>query len=417
MGITLQTDHETRIKQCTLPYSRQHIFQEDIQAVIEILRSDWLTQGPAIEAFERKLAEYLGAACAVACSSGTAALHLAMLALRIGPDDAIVTSPNAFLADANCARYVGADVKFADIDPETGLMDPESLSEVFLNDRENKIKAVIPVHFAGQSCDLPKICEIAKSHGAWVIDDACHALGATFNFQNRVYRPGDSIYSDMTVFSFHPVKHVAMGEGGAITTGNPEFAWRLRRLRSHGMRKDNFAEKEMALSSDGETNPWYYEMKELGFNYRVTDLQAALGLSQMNHLAWSLNERNRIARTYGKLISETFLPDTVRSLQLREDVSHAYHLFVMQIDFDHFGVTRASVMNRLRKAGIGTQVHYIPIHLQPYYRSLYDCGEGDFPNSELYYSRALSLPMYPDLTDDDCRRVISELNKALTGEN
>ncbi len=414
MQLTLSS-YKTDSAQQFIPYGRQHITENDIEAVVRVLRSDFLTQGPAIERFEKSLAEYAGAPEAVACANGTAALHLAMLALRIGQGDIVVTTPNTFLADANCARYVDADITFADIDPETGLMDPESLAEVLSKDKDGNIKAVIPVHFAGQPCDLPAIYQAAKKHGAWVIDDACHALGGSYRCENRDYRLGGTPHSDMTVFSFHPVKHVAMGEGGAVTTANTGLAKRLRRFRNHGMQREEFVEKNMAKTSGG-MNPWYYEMQELGFNYRLTEIQAALGTSQLQRLSWSLTERARIARTYDDLIVAGFPDRSVTPLQGRVNIAHAYHLYVVQIDFDFYKISRAEVMNQLRQSGIGTQVHYIPIHLQPYYRALYDTGEGDFPNAENYYSRALSLPMYPDLTDEDCQRIIAELKAALEGE-
>ncbi len=396
-----------------LPYGRQHVWDEDIQAVETVLRSDWLTQGPTIPAFEKKLEEYIRAHQAVACANGTAALHLAMLALGVGEGDEIVTTPNTFLSSANCARFVGAEVRFADIDAATGLMDPASLSDVLDSDHKKKIKVVIPVHFAGQPVELPKIQSLAKAHGAWVVDDACHALGAEYEYEKQTYRVGGSPHSDMTVFSFHPVKHVAMGEGGAIATYNSDLAGRLRCFRNNGMQKEDFVYQEMGLAPDGKANPWYYEMHELGFNYRLTDMQAALGISQLWRLPWSLERRGRIASLYHQLISDSFENDAVRPLTLLPNRKHAYHLFVVQIDFERFGVNRAAVMNYLKEAGIGTQVHYIPIHLQPYYRKRYGTALGDFPQAEQYYAKALSLPMYPDLTEADCQRVIRALKAAL----
>ncbi len=396
-----------------LPYGRQHITDDDIQAVVAVLKSDWLTQGPAIPAFEKKLGEFIGAPETVACSSGTAALHLAMLALGLRESDEIVTTPNTFLSSANCARLVGAEVRFVDIDAATGLMDVDSLARVLEADAEKKIKAVIPVHFAGQPADLPQIYSLAKAHRAWVVDDACHAIGAEYEYENKAYRLGGSPHSDMTAFSFHPVKHVAIGEGGVITTANAELVRRMRRFRNHGMQKEDFAEREMALSPDRSVNPWYYEMQEIGFNYRLTDIQAALGMSQLTRLPWSLERRSRIASLYRELIGRSFDSNTVRPLTVLPNRKHAYHLFVVQINFERFGIGRAAVMNRLRQAGIGTQVHYIPVHLQPYYRKRYGTGPGDFPQAERYYVRALSLPMYPDLTEADCQRIIRALKAAL----
>ena len=408
----LETSTRTNVR--FLPYGRQHVTEADIEAVVKVLRSDWLTQGPSIPAFENKLAKSVEASHAVACANGTAASHLAILALGIGPGDEVVTSPNTFLSSANCARFVGAEVRFADIDASTGLIDLKSLKNVLSADTEHKIKAVIPVHFAGQPTDLPTIHSLAEEHGARIVDDACHAIGACYEHNGRNYKIGGNPHADMTVFSFHPVKHVAMGEGGAITTDNPELAERLRHLRCHGMRKDDFINNDMTRSPDGEVNPWYYEMRELGYNYRLTDIQAALGISQLKRLEWSIERRNIIAAHYRRLLRETF-DDDIQTLTVRDNVTHAYHLFVLLLDFDRFGVSRARVMNRLRESGIGTQVHYIPIHLQPYYRRRYGTGHGNFPNAENYYKQALSIPMYPDLTESDCERVVSSLKQALSG--
>lgn len=401
--------------QTFLPYGRHNVSQEDIDAVIEILRSDWLTQGPTISLFEEGLAETVGARHVVACATGTAALHLSMLALGIGPGDKVVTTPNTFLADANCARFVGAEVVFADIDPATGNMSPERLVEVLESDQDKTIKAVIPVHFAGQPADLPRLHELATFHGAVVVDDACHALGSSYEYGVGTYRPGCGEHSTMTVYSFHPVKHVAMGEGGAVATNDPDLAKLLRQFRNHGLTKTDWVFEKMAYAPDGSINPWYYEMPVLGYNYRLTDIQAALGLSQLQRLGWSVKRRNEIAFYYHRLIEQILPGGLVRPLKTRAGIIHAYHLFVMRIDFEHYGVSRASVMNQLHEAGIGTQVHYIPVPLQPYYRSLTGTKPGDFPGAEEYYAQALSLPMYPDLIETDCSRVINKLSDILTG--
>jgi len=397
-----------------LPYGRQTITEDDIQAVVEILRSDRLTQGPTVENFEAALAERVGAEDVVVCATGTAALHLSMLALGLGPGDTVITTPNTFLADANCARYVGADVGFADIDPKSGLMDPACLEGLLKNDREHKIKAVIPVHFAGQPAELTMIHALAEEHGAVVIDDACHALGATYEHREGQSTVGDGTHSAMTAFSFHPVKHVAMGEGGAIATSDLKLAARLRLYRSHGMTKEQFELPEMAKAPSGKDNPWYYEMQALGYNFRITDLQCALGLSQLKRLDWSLQRRNDIARKYHSLLREHFEAGAVQPLVNREGAYNAYHLFVVLIEFERFGIDRAELMARLHEAQIGTQVHYIPVPLQPYYRRLNGYKPGDFPGAEHYYARALSLPMYPDLTEADCVRVVEELALILT---
>ena len=396
-----------------LPYARQHITQEDIDAVAEVLRSDWLTQGPTIAQFESALAEAADARHVVACATGTAALHLSMLALGTGPGDAVVTSPNTFVADANCARYVGADVTFADIDPDTGNMSLEALDRRLKDMTRYRMKVVIPVHFGGQPVDLPAVHELASRHGAIVVDDACHALGTTYQSNGKELRIGCGAHSDMTIFSFHPVKHVATGEGGAIATPDEKLAERLRRFRTHGISKTNFVCNDLALAPDGQPNPWYYEMNELGFNYRLTDIQAALGISQIRRLKESLQRRNDIASWYHELISENFPSGRVQPLGTDRRSKHAYHLFVVLLDFQAYGVTRATVMNRLRDAGIGTQVHYIPVPLQPYYRRVSGTGPGQFPGAEKYYSQALSIPMYPQLTRTDCERVVAELKQVL----
>ncbi len=397
-----------------LPYGRQNIDEDDINAVVDVLKSDWMTQGPAIPAFEETLANFLDVRETIAVSNGTAALHLAMLALGIGPGDAIITTPITFLASANCARYVGADVIFADVDPQTGLIDPDSVETILKADRGRRIKAIIPVHLAGQPADLPALYDLARRYELFVVDDACHAIGATYQHQGKTFKIGNRHHSDMTVFSFHPVKHIAMGEGGAIATGNAALVERLRLLRNHGLERQTFVNNDMALNSEGIPNPWYYEMSKLGFNYRITDMQAALGQTQLKKLPQSLEKRNQIAGWYRKLIEAKFNPDEIECLTLKNDRTHAYHLFVLKINFDKIGQSRAVVMNRLRAQGIGTQVHYIPVHLQPYYQKLYNGQVGDLPGADQYYQSALSLPMYPDLTKADIERVVDELKNSIS---
>jgi len=399
-----------------LPYARQHLAQEDIDAVVAVLRSDWWTQGPTIARFEDNLAQTIGAKHVVACATGTAALHLAMLALGLGPGDTVVTSANTFVADANCARYVGADVLFADIDPDTGCMTPETLEAVLKTHSDRRIKAIIPVHFAGRPVDLPRLHSLAVQIGAVVVDDACHALGADYRHEQTSYKVGCGAHSKTTILSFHPVKHVATGEGGAVATGDSQLAERLRVFRTHGITKANFSQKDWGYAADGSANPWYYEMSDLGFNYRLTDMQAALGISQLQRLDWSVARRNEIARCYHRLLAGRFRSGRVRPLAACGDATHAYHLFVCLIDFAAYGRHRAEVMNRLREVGIGTQVHYIPVPLQPYYRRISETRPGQFPGAESYYHRALSLPMYPDLTDADCERVVADL-AAVLGED
>lgn len=398
-----------------LPYGRQALAPEDILAVTEVLQSDWWTQGPALEHFESDLAALTGAQYAVACSSGTAALHLAMLALGLTEGDEIVTSPNTFVATANAARYVGAEVRFADIDPSTGNLDAEALCSVLSRDQQRRIKAVVPVHFAGKPCDMEAISQLARDHGAAVLEDACHALGARYGDDSAADPIGSNIYSDLTIFSFHPVKHVAAGEGGAITTNATNLADRLRRLRSHGIRRDHFANAELALAGDGSINPWYYEMQELGYNYRLTDIQAALASSQMTRLAASVKRRREIATLYDRLLNAAFPDGLVRPLHLKENTGHSYHLYVVQIDFERAGRGRAAVMTALNQQGVGTQVHYIPVPLQPYYRARYESAAAECAGALRYYRQALSLPMFPGLANDDVRRVVATLADVLAG--
>lgn len=396
-----------------LPYGRQHIDDADISAVIAALQSDWLTQGPAVPAFERSLANFLGAQHASVCSSGTAALHLAMLALGIKEGDVVVTSPISFAASANCVRYVGAQVMFTDVDTSTGLMNIESLQSLLANDIQRKIKAIIPVHLAGQPVDLKQIHTMAKAHGAFVVDDACHALGATLKDNGKELFIGGNQYSDMSVFSFHPVKHVATGEGGAITMADEKLARRVAMLRTHGIEREEFVNTREAKDSSGVANPWYYEMKELGFNYRMTDLQAALGSSQMQKLSRSLSIRRQLASHYQKLLVEYFPDSKVKPLRSNNNGMNAWHLFIVQIDFDKCRKSRADVINRLKAEGIGTQVHYIPIPMQPYYQQLGFTIE-QYPQALAFYRQALSLPMYPDLTSEDIERVVETLHSVLS---
>jgi UDP-4-amino-4,6-dideoxy-N-acetyl-beta-L-altrosamine transaminase len=403
----------TMNEQTFLPYGRHRVTDDDIAAVVEVLKSDWLTQGPTVPRFEDALADLTGTLETVACTNGTAALHLAMLALNIGPGDAVITSPNTFVASANCARMVGADVLFADVDSDTGLIDLQSVAYLLKQDTEHKIKAIIPVHFAGQPADLPAIHELACNHGAWVIDDACHAIGAMYENNSQIYRLGGNPHSDMTVFSFHPVKHVAMGEGGAVATDNTELAERLRLMRNHGITRSNFENTDMACNADGIPNPWYHEMSALGCNYRLTDIQAALGLSQLTRLPQSLEKRREIAQWYRETLRQIFADGEVVPLTVRPRVEHAYHLFAVRINFNRLGVSRAVAMNRMRERGIGTQVHYIPVYRQPYYRHLNDDETLVRPGMDAYYESTLSLPMYPELTRDDVERVVRELATAL----
>jgi len=385
----------------TIPYGRQSIDESDLAAVARVLESDWLTQGPAIPAFEAALAERTHAAHAVAVCNATAALHIACLAAGLGPGDRLWTTPNTFVASANCARYCGADVDFIDIDRDTWCLDAAAL-ERKLADAERTCslpKVVVPVAFAGRSADMRAIKRLAGRYGFTIIEDASHAVGA--RYEGRPVGCGD--FADMTVFSFHPVKIVTTGEGGAVLTNNDALHARLLSLRSHGITRDA---AKMERESDG---PWYYEMVELGFNYRITDIQAALGVSQLARLDAFIERRRALARRYTTLLGD--LPLVLPQCDVLDD--SAWHLYVVRMKLDATDATHCQVFERLRHAGIGVNLHYIPVHLHPYYRRL-GFAPGQFPEAEQYYREAISLPMYAGLTDEAQSIVAHELRKALT---
>ena len=388
-----------------IPYGKHHIDEDDIQAVVDILRSSFLTQGPAVEAFENAVAEYVGVKYAVAVSSGTAALHLAALAAGVGPGTSVVTSPITFVASANAARYCSADVLFADVDPETINMSPDALREVL--SKNLNVKAIIPVHFAGLPCDMVEIKNLADEAGAIVIEDAAHALGATYLNGKRV---GCCENSLMTIFSFHPVKAIAAGEGGMITTNNEATYRKLIKFRSHGINKlDDPLEVEVEAFSGGEQNPWYYEMQELGFHYRITDIQCGLALSQFKKLDSFISRRRQLVKNYDLAFIKM---KNCRSAQTTGRDQSGHHLYVLRIDFNSVGLSRSQVMKKLREYDVGSQVHYIPIPSQPYYRQLGFRPE-DYPNALKYYQEALSIPLFFDLTEQQQRKVISTIKDLL----
>jgi UDP-4-amino-4,6-dideoxy-N-acetyl-beta-L-altrosamine transaminase len=384
-----------------IPYGRQLISDDDVRAVIEVLRSDFLTQGPQVPRFEQALADYCSVAHAVAVNSATSALHIACLALGVGPGDRVWTSPNTFVASANCARYCGADVDFVDIDVGTLNMSVTGLAEkLAVAEKTGTLpKVVIPVHFSGLPCDLAGIAALASHYGFRVIEDASHAVGA---------RLGDSIigdcrYSDITVFSFHPVKIITTGEGGVATTQSAQLAQRMQLYRSHGITR---AAGELQRTDEGA---WYYEQHCLGYNYRMTELQAALGLSQFTRLDEWIARRHALADVY-----DTELARLPLILPVRLAGSHsALHLYVVQVDGARSQLSRRTVFDRLRAAGIGVNVHYIPVNLQPDYAKL-GFRPGQFPNAEAYYARCVTLPMFAGLSDPDQRIVISEVERALS---
>jgi perosamine synthetase len=381
-----------------LPYGRQTITEDDIAAVVAALRSDYLTQGPRVAEFERRFAARVGAKHAVAVCNATAALHLALKVANVGPGDRVVTSPNTFLASANSAAYVGATPDFCDIDPVSYNLDPVALDQRWHCDT----RAVVAVDFAGQAADLPAIAKLARERGALVIEDASHAAGGQFHVDGRAWNIGANPWADLSVFSFHPVKTMTTGEGGMLVTNNDEYAARARRLRSHGVERDSL----LFESSDLGTGPWVHEMQELGFNYRLTDLQAALGLSQLDRLNAALARRREIVAAYQAAFAGLDWLVTPGLRQAADAATTSWHLYVVQIDFPALGRTRASVMAALKDAGVGTQVHYIPVHLQPWYRRTYGYAPGKCPVAEAYYKRALSLPLFPAMTDADVALVV-----------
>lgn len=387
-----------------IPYGKQNISDDDIAAVVSALKSDYLTCGPRVDEFENKFAQFVGAKHAIVVCNATAALDLTMRAAGLGPGDRVITSPNTFLSSANCAAFVGATPDFCDIDPATYNLCADSLEKMWTDD----IKAVVAVSFAGQSCDMPRIHEIANSRGAVVIEDASHGTGGGFEIDGTAYKQGGHPWADMTVFSFHPVKTLTTGEGGIVITDNDQYAKSLRQLRTHGMTRD--AEEFQGLGSDApalaEKGPWYYEMTELGHNFRITDIQCALGLSQLARLDQITQRRRDIVAKYNAAFAGLDFLETPKTLR-PQDANHvSWHLYSVQIDFEKLGKSRTAVMGELRGKNVGSQVLYIPVYLQPYYRNTYGYAAGKCPNSETYYSKALSLPLFPSMTDADVQRVI-----------
>lgn len=392
-----------------LPYGRQFIEEDDIAAVSAVLRSDYLTTGPAVAKFEAALKEATGAPYAAACANGTAALHLAMLALGIGAGDSVVVPSMTFLASANAARFVGAEVVFADVDAETGLMTPETF-EAAAARAPTRPRAAVVVHLNGQTADLDGVADKAAPRGIELVEDACHALGTIHAYKDGEAAIGDVRRSRMACFSFHPVKAVTTGEGGAVTTGEAKLAERLWRLRNHGIvREPEQFSTELAFDASGEFNPWHYEMPEVGFNYRLSDINCALGTSQ-------LAKRERFARRRAELIARydrllVPLAPIVRPVARVPWCRPTMHLYATRIQFDLAGKTRRQAMLELRERGIGTQVHYIPVHRQPYYAGRY--GIADLPGADAYFAHQLSLPLFYEMADGDVDRVVAALADVL----
>jgi UDP-4-amino-4,6-dideoxy-N-acetyl-beta-L-altrosamine transaminase len=383
-----------------IPYGRQDITPADIQAVKTVLESDYLTQGPAVPAFEQKVADYCGASHAVAVNSATSALHIACLALGLGPGDMLWTSPITFVASANCALYCGAEIDFVDIDPQTANLSVDLLEEKLgIAAKSGKLpKILIPVHLCGLPCEMKRIWELSQEYGFRIIEDASHAIGARYQGEPV----GNCRYSEITVFSFHPVKIITTGEGGMALTNDEKLAEKMLLYRSHGITRDP------ALMTHEPDGPWYYQQIELGFNYRMTDIQAALGISQMNRLDEYVSRRHRIAERYRSLLQG--LPI---SLQEQSPGAYsAYHLFVIRLDLARIGVTHRQIFESMRENRIGVNLHYIPVHLQPFYRN-HGFSKGDFPAAEKYYAEAISLPMYSGLSEFQQDEVIASLMSCL----
>lgn len=383
----------------TIPYGKQNITDEDLKAVNDTLLSDFLTQGPKIAEFEKAFAEYVGCRYAVAVSNGTAALHLCTLALGVNEHSNVITTPITFAASANCVRYCGGNVFFADIDPSSYTIDINKIEELILSRPEGFFQGIIPVDFAGHAVDMQALKILADKHQLWTIEDACHAPGGFFiDIDHKVQRCGNSQFADLAIFSFHPVKHIACGEGGMITTNDKRLYDKLIMLRTHGITKD----PSLLHENHG---PWYYEMQTLGYNYRLTDFQAALGLSQLSRAEKGLERRREIAMVYNLAFSNH--PKIIHHSGLVE--GHAYHLYIIQVE------NRKELYNALREKNILCQVHYIPVHTLPYYRDL-GWENGDFPIAEKYYENCLSLPMYPTLTPTEQEYVISNVLNFLDGK-
>jgi UDP-4-amino-4,6-dideoxy-N-acetyl-beta-L-altrosamine transaminase len=379
-------------------YGRQNITQEDIDLVIETLKSDFLTQGPVVREFEEKFANYVGVKYAVAVSNGTAALHLCNLVLNVRRGDKIITTPITFAASANSVLYCGGEIDFVDIDSQTFLIDIDKLENKLSKSLKGTYKGIIPVDFAGYPADAERLKEIADKYDLWIIEDACHAPGAYFTDSKNIRQYcGNGAYSDLQIFSFHPVKHIATGEGGMITTNNEELYKQLLLSRTHGITKD----ENILEDNHGD---WYYEMHELGYNYRISDINCALGVSQLKRAGNGVILRNKIAEKYNEAFKNI---DSIKTPFVADDIYHAFHLYVIQVE------NRKALYDYLKEFNIHTQVHYIPVHLQPYYKKK-GWKDGDFPIAEAYYKKCLSLPMFPTLSDEEQNYVIEKVIEFIT---
>jgi len=397
-----------------LPYGRQMIDDEDIAAVCDVLRGDFLTSGPAIAGFEAALSTVFGDPHVVASANGTTALHLSMLALGVGPGDVCIVPTVTFLATANVARYVGADVVFSDVCPDTGVMRAQDLEEALQRASGRTVKAVLPVHLGGHVAPMEQLAAIVaavpQDRAPAIVEDACHAIGSRYTTSEGEFTVGDCRHSTMANFSFHPVKTIACGEGGATSTRDPDLAKALAELRSHGMVRESarFQNKDLGFDGD-EANPWFYEMQAIGYNFRITDMQAALGTSQLKKLPDFVAKRQALVSRYNERLRDCG-PLIEPNAALSGSIP-AQHLYAARIDFEAAGRSRRQVMATLREAGIGTQVHYIPVHTQPYYRDLY--GKVALPGADRFYARTLSLPLFPGMEPGDVERVVEALKNAV----
>lgn len=379
----------------TIPYGMQQIDQDDLDAVVTTLTGDFLTQGPKVKEFEDKFAEYVGVKYAVAVNNATSGLHLAVLALGLKEGERVITTPITFAASANCIRYAGGEVWFADIEADTYLLSLESTRKLIESKPKGFFKGIIPVDFAGLPVNLEAFRDLAKKHNLWIVEDACHAPGGYFmDSQENKQMCGNCEYADIGIFSFHPVKHIACGEGGMVTTNSEAIYKKLTLLRTHGITKENMAE---------DHGGWYYEMQDLGYNYRLTDIQSALGITQLAKNETGVERRNEIAKVYKKAFK-----GTIKSQTLPEGTYNAHHLFVIEVE------ERKGLYDFLRTQNIFPQIHYIPVHKLPYYKKI-GYGDADLSNAENYYSRCISLPMYPSLTDEEQSYVIEKVWSFING--
>ena len=378
------------VRENRLPYGRQWIDDGDIQAVVDVLQSDWLTTGPKVADFEGAFSEFVGVKEAIAISNGTAALHAAVYAADIGPDDEVIVSPMTFASSANCVVFQGGKPVFADVDPDTLLIDPAEVEKKITS----RTKAIIAVDYTGQPCDYDTLQAIADQYNLTLIADACHAIGGRYK-----KRPVGSL-ADMSTFSFHPVKHITTGEGGMITTDNSDLAQKMRVFRNHGITTDHRQREQQGS--------WFYEMVDLGYNYRLTDLQCVLGLSQLRKLPGWVARRQEIAQIYNQALAEL---SAINPLEVREEVSHAYHLYMVQLNLEQLRVDRAQFFSTLTAEGIGVNVHYIPVHLHPYYQTQLDTKKGLCPVAESAYECLITIPVFPQMSDEDVNDVINAIRK------